>query len=237
MVFLVKSENLAEYGLTADSFPAFYNKIIAMRFPIAVEEVLDLRSLVNHTADIFEEPTDTPQYREFQESLLVAIHSFGIENKRHSERLLKLLTVLRELHYQHTVDSRDAELQLRTAQTDNQVAQSRSQRYGTYALLAMAISAITWLGLPDPAWPIKLLTAIFAFLAWDYFHSLPMLGRELDRHTKQLNELLRKRVDSLNWKTLIHKLALILGYKRIQGIEVFRHNEDHDTVYRPRTYH
>ena len=37
-----------------------------------------------------------------------------------------------------------------------------------------------------------------------------------------LNLLLRQRVESINWRTLIHKLALLLGYKRIQGVEVFR---------------
>ncbi len=237
MVSLVKSDNLAEYGLTADSFPAFYNKIISMRFPIAVEEVLDLRSLVNHTADIFEEPIDTPQYREFRESLLAAIHSFGIENKHHCERLLRLLAVLRGLHYQHTVASRDTEQRLRAALADDKDARSRSVHYGIYALLATALCTIVWFGMPNPNWPIKALTTVFAFLGWDYFHSLPMLDREMERNTKQLNEVLRKRVDSINWKTLIHKLSLILGYKQIQGIEVFRHNQEHDRTYRPRTYH
>jgi len=34
-------------------------------------------------------------------------------------------------------------------------------------------------------------------------------------------DVLRQRVNSLNWKTLIHKLALVLGYKRVPGVEVF----------------
>jgi len=37
--------------------------------------------------------------------------------------------------------------------------------------------------------------------------------------------VLRKRVDTLNWRTLIHKLALLLGYKQIQGVDVFRHEQ------------
>ncbi|MHB8455038.1 MAG: hypothetical protein ACYDDO_10160 [Acidiferrobacterales bacterium] len=237
MISLVNSDNLAEYGLTAASFPAFYSKITSMRFPLAVEEVLELRSMVNHTADIFAEPDDTPQYREFRESLLTAIHSFGIENKHHSERLLKLLAVLRELHYQHTVDSRDTEQRLRAAIADGKDARSRSVHYGIYALLATAVCVIVWFGMQNPNWPIKALTTVFALLGWDYFHSLPILEREMDRNTKQLNEVLRKRVDGLNWRTLIHKLSLILGYKQIQGVEVFRHNQEHDRTYRPRTYH
>ena len=61
-------------------------------------------------------------------------------------------------------------------------------------------------------------------LAWDYYHSLPVLEREQRRLTQELNELLRNRVDSINWKTMIHKLSLILGYKVVEGIEVFNEN-------------
>jgi hypothetical protein len=48
---------------------------------------------------------------------------------------------------------------------------------------------------------------------------------------------LRNRLDTLNWKTLIHKLSLILGYKQIQGIEVFRHNHLPGSQGEYRTYH
>jgi hypothetical protein len=47
----------------------------------------------------------------------------------------------------------------------------------------------------------------------------------MERLTHDLNDVLRKRVDTLNWRTLIHKLALLLGYKQIQGIDVFRHEQ------------
>ena len=232
-----KSDSLAEYALTADSFPAFYGKLMAIRFPLAVEEVLDLRSLINHTADDVEEPAESPQSREFNESLLAAIASFGIENKHHSERLLKVLSVLRALHYQHTVRSRDTELRIRSALAENREVKSRSRRYGNFMLLGMTASAIVWAAMTEANWFIRMLTFVFALLAWDYYHSLPTLDREMERLTKQLNELLRKRVSSLNWKTLIHKLSLILGYKRIQGIEVFRHREEHEIVRGPRAYH
>ncbi len=234
---LANSENLAEYSLTAGTFPAFYNKITSIRFPIAVEEVLDLRSLINHTAESFEEPADSLQNREFQDSLLAAIHSFGIENRHHSERLVRLLTVVRGLHYQHVLDSRDAEQRLRTAQSDNRKARSCSVRYGTYALLVMAACAVGWFVMQQPGWPIRLLTLSFSILALDYFHSLPKLDRERDRYTKELNDVLRMRVDSLNWRTLIHKLSLILGYKQIKGIEVFRHNDERGSVRRWRSLH
>ena len=237
MQSLVKSDSLAEYGLTAATFPAFYKKINSMRFPIAVEEVLDLRSLINHTADAFEEPTNSQQNREFQESLLAAIHSFGIENRHHSERLLRLLTVVRGLHYQHMIESRDAEQQLRAAQADNRKARSRSVRYGIYALLVTAACAVDWFMTLRPGWPVKLLTLSFAVLALDYFHSLPRLDQERDSYSREINEVLRQRVNSLNWRTLIHKLSLILGYKRIKGIEVFSHNDGYGEMHRPRSLH
>ncbi|MHB8345716.1 MAG: hypothetical protein ACYDHM_00775 [Acidiferrobacterales bacterium] len=234
---LVTSDNLAEFGLTAETFPEFYNKIASIRFPIAVEEVLDLRSLINHTADSFEDPSDSPQNREFQESLLTAIHSFGIENSHHCERLLRLLAVVRGLHYQHTIDSRNSEQRLRLAQADNRMAHSRSMLYGIYSLLAMTVCAVGWSMTKQPGWPIKLLTLVFAVLGLDYFHSLPKLDRERDSLSRELNEVLRKRVENLNWRTLIHKLALILGYKQIKGIEVFRHDDEHSYARHPRSLH
>ncbi len=232
-----KSDNLAEYSLTAATFPAFYRMISAMRFPIAVEKVLDLRSLINHTADAFEEPTDSPQNREFQESLLAAIHSFGIENRHYSERLLRLLTVVRGLHYQHTIESRDAEQRLRAAHADNRRARSHSARYGIYALVAMTGCAVSWYAMLQPGWPVKLLTLSFAVLALDYFHSLPKLDQERDTYSRELNEVLRQRITDLNWRTLIHKLSLILGYKQIKGIEVFSHDDGHSEPRRPQSLH
>ena len=47
----------------------------------------------------------------------------------------------------------------------------------------------------------------------------------MEQYTLGVNEILRKRVDSLNWRTLIHKLSLLLGYKQIKGVEVFRHEQ------------
>ena len=62
-------------------------------------------------------------------------------------------------------------------------------------------------------------------MARPYFHALPLLDREMERLTRDINDVLRKRVDTLNWRTLIHKLALLLGYKQIQGVDVFRHEQ------------
>jgi hypothetical protein len=233
----IASDNLAEFNITVASFPALYRRIAAMRFPIAVEEVLELRGLLNHSLEIFEEPGDNPQYREFNDSLLTAIHSFGIENERHCKRLLTMLAMFRNLHYHHSIDSRNAEEKLRLEQTTNRQARSRSVRYGLFSLLGTMIGGMAWIGVAEAAWWLKLLTAGFAYFAWGYHHSLPALDKEMARLTAQLNDVLRNRIDTLNWKTLIHKISLILGYKQISGVEVFRHNPEHDTHNGTRTYH
>lgn len=235
---VIKTDNLAEYTLTLENFPTFYRRILTMRFPIPVEDVLELRDLLNHSAEIFETPINNPQYREFQDSLLTAIHSFGIENERHCLRLLNMLAMFRSLHYQHSIDTRNKEEKLRLQQNVNRQARSRSVRYGLFALLATMITGLAWLGLNEPPWWLKLSTAGLALLSWDYYHSLPALDKEMAKITLRLNDVMRNRVDSLNWKTLIHKLALILGYKQIRGVEVFRHNyerphNDHNS----RIYH
>ena len=234
----IKTDNLAEYTLTLENFPTFYRRILTMRFPIPVEDVLELRDLLNHSSETFETPPDNPQYREFQDSLLAAIHSFGIENERHCLRLLNMLAMFRSLHYQHSIDTRNTEEKLRLQQDVNRQARSHSVRYGLFALMATITTGLVWIGLNEAPWWLKLGTAGLALLTWDYHRSLPTLDKEMARITHLLNEVMRNRVDSLNWKTLIHKLALVLGYKQIRGVEVFRHNhESTNNEHNSRIYH
>lgn len=217
------TDTLSGFTLTTRDFPDFYARVLALRFPISVAEVLELRDLINHSADVYEEPADIPQNREFRESLESAIQSFGIENRQHGERLLRVLSMLRSMHYQHTVASRDAEQRLRRLQAENRTARQHSLRNGVLALLTVLGTGLAWFSLEAPGWLLKLLPLAGAIIALGYFHALPLLDREMERLTRELNDVLRKRVDTLNWRTLIHKLALLLGYKKIQGIEVFRH--------------
>lgn len=233
----VKTDNLADFTLTVDSFPAFYKRIAAMRFPIAVEEVLELRDLINQSLEVIDQPDDNPQSRDFKESLLTAIHSFGIENDRHCKRLLNILAMLRDLHYHHSINTRNAEERLRQDLVANRQARSRSARYGLLSLLATCVCGIAWVGMAEAGLWLKLLTAGSAFFAWDYHHSLPALDKASTGLTSQLNDVLRNRVDTLNWKTLIHKISLILGFKQIRGVEVFRQIHEHDTFDGSRTYH
>ncbi len=84
---------------------------------------------------------------------------------------------------------------------------------------------------------IKLLTLGLAYMTWDSFHTLPRLDDEPKFLTPALNEVLRLRVESVNWKRLIHKLSLILGYKQIPGIVVFRMDATDGNVGQPQTLH
>ena len=130
--------------------------------------------------------------------------------------------------------SRDAERRLREAMNDNRANRIQFIRYGLFFVFAGVASGILWLAMPEPMWLVKLLPAAYGYLSWYYFHKLPELDREHKKLTLELNDVLRRRVESLNWKTLIHKLAMVLGYKRLPGIEVF--HDDHDRMDRS-VYH
>ena len=232
MVDRTHADTLGGFSLSTQSFPDFYSRIQALRFPISVAEVLELRDLINHSADIYESPTNAPISRDFQESLESAIHSFGIENRHHCERLLRVLTMVRGMHYQHTIASRDAEQQLRQRQAENRRTRRLHLRAGVLAVATLVASGLGWILAVEAVWPLKALALAAAITAYGYFHSLPRLDREMEQYTLGVNEILRKRVESLNWRTLIHKLSLLLGYKQIQGIEVFRHEhaeQHHDS--------
>ncbi|KPK12355.1 MAG: hypothetical protein AMJ68_02380 [Acidithiobacillales bacterium SG8_45] len=219
-------ETITHYTIAPVHFPKFYRLLSGLRFPIKVAEVLELRSVLNEAVDKFEEPDDSPSYREFVEALETAIHSFGIEGRRHADRLIRLLTLLRDTHYQHSINSRDKEVELRTRLEDTQLARTRSIRYGLVAMLVAIGSAIYWAAMPEANWMIKGLTLLSTYLSWDFFHSLPTLDREQKSINKELNDLLRERISNVDWKMLIHKLSLLMGYKKVSGVEVFNMDED-----------
>lgn len=213
-------------SLVPENFDAFYRTLMGLRFPINVAEVLDLRYLINHAVDEFTEPPLTPDYRQFREALQTAIDSFSIDNKHHSERLLKILTMMRQVHYMHSVKTRDASERLRRAQVDNRRAHQQSIYFGLVFLVSAFLGLAGWFGLPEPGWLLKAAAVACIYLTWDFFRSLPILNREMKRLTQELNAVLRGQIRSIHWKALIHKLALVLGYKQITGIEVFRMDDD-----------
>ncbi|KPK53841.1 MAG: hypothetical protein AMS22_06790 [Thiotrichales bacterium SG8_50] len=221
-------ETITHYTLTPTHFPKFYRLLSGLRFPIRVAEVLELRSVLNEAVDKFDEPDDSPSYREFVEALESAIHSFGVESRRHADRLIKLLTLLRDVHYQHSINSRDKEVELRTRLEDTQLAKMRSTRYGLVSMLVAIGAALYWATVPEASWVIKGMTLLATYLSWDFFHSLPTLDREQKSTNKELNDLLRERISNVDWKMLIHKLSLLMGYKKVSGVEVFNMDEDFD---------
>lgn len=220
------AQDFSALNLTPDNFHAFYVKFTNLRFPMMVSHLLELRYLINHTVDKYKEPSLTPDYRQFRDSLQAAIDSF-IDKRRHSERMLRILSMFRDIHYAHSIMSRDAERRLRETMEKNRADRVRFVRYGLFFVFAGVSSGIVWLAMSEPTWWVKTLPAVYGYLSWFYFHKLPGLDREHDKLTLELNDVLRRRVESLNWKTLIHKLALVLGYKRLPGVEVFHIDHEH----------
>jgi hypothetical protein len=230
------AQDFSGASLTPDGFHTFYTKFINLRFPMKIAHVLELRYLINHAVDHYKEPSPTPSYRQFRDSLQSALDSFGIDNQRHSERMLKILSMFRDIHYAHSIASRDAERQLREAMERNRDDYAKAVRYGLFFIFAGVSFIVIWLATPNAHLIVKLLPALYCWFSLRYFHKLPELDKEHDKLTLEVNDVLRRRVNSLNWKTLIHKLALVLGYKRVQGVEVFDVDIDHEQINRS-AYH
>lgn len=224
------AQDFSGVNLSPDGFHTFYTKFINLRFPVKIDYILELRYLINHTVDRYKEPASTPNYRQFRESLLSALNSFGIENQRHSERMLKILSMFRDIHYAHSIASRDAERRVRDAMNQNRDHYAKAVRNGLFFIFAGVSFIVLWLALPGAHVVVKLLPVLFAWFALIQFHKLRGLDEIHGKLTLEVNDVLRRRVDSLNWKTLIHKLALVLGYKRVQGVEVFHVDIDQDQI-------
>ena len=215
-------DGFSRLNLTPNHFHIFYTVFIGLRFPLKVEEVLDLRSLINHTVDDFSEPPLAPDYRQFRESLEKALDSFAVENPRHRDRLLKTLALMRELHVAHALESRHAEERIKIDLQDTAHNRRVATRKGLIYLLATIVSIIGWFAFPDESLMIKLVSALCATQSWLSFRALPKLDQRARELRLDLNDVLRDRVNSINWKTMIHKLALVLGFKQIEGVEVFK---------------
>lgn len=226
----------ATLSLAPRQFSLFYRSVISLQFPLKVADVLELRYLVNHAADRFEEPSPTPDYRHFCERMLELMDGLAIHNKRHRERMLRIVAMLREQHYAHSIASRDEEARLRGAIARNRKARAQSVRYGRFFLFAMVASTVFWYLQPEPGWLVKLTAAVSAFVAWDNFHALPILDRSHEELTNQLNDALRRRIARMDWRRLIDRLSLVLGYRHPRGLTVFLPDEE-TTQPHGRTYH
>lgn len=211
-------------SLTVRNFPIFYRMLLQLRFPIRVSGVIELRALLNDTIDHARDPGPEVNTGEFYDALESAIDSFGITRPHHRQRLLTLLTEIRNLHYAHSIHSRDREIALRQEMEDNRSARDISKKVGSIFLLLTATGGFAWATVPGIHWVVQAVVVFSLFMAWDYYHSLPLLEKEYRKMNQHLNELLRQRVEKINWRTMIHKLSLILGYKVVDGVEVFNEN-------------
>ncbi|HEX7045681.1 MAG TPA: hypothetical protein VF203_13830 [Burkholderiales bacterium] len=220
------AHDLASLHLTPDTFEPIYNTIVGLKFPVDVARVLELRYLINHAVDNYPEPAPTSDYREFRNALQAVIDATGIENKRHSERMLRILSMMRELHYEYSIKTRDAENELRAAMAANRLARRRTVRYALGFTLAAIASGIVWLAMPEPTPLVQLATLGFGSAVLVCVRRLPVLDRTLAGLEKRMNQLQRHRVKSIHWRTLVHKLALLLGYKRSSDVEVFLIDND-----------
>jgi hypothetical protein len=223
--------------LNAAGFTDFYRTLVGLRFPLPVDEVLELRSLINHAVDHYRVPTLTPDVRQFREALEAAIDSFGVTKKHHRERLINSLCLIRDLHVTHSINSRDQEQSLRSRLDKNQRTRTRAAREALLSVLLLVLMGFLWFTLAERHWLLLGVGALSAYTGWNRFFALPDLDEDAQVMRQQLNAVLRARVKSVNWKTLIHKLAFILGFKRVHGIEVFRVEHRDDRHSGDPTYH
>jgi hypothetical protein len=223
-------EGFNRLNLEPKHFHIFYTVFSGLRFPLNVAEVLDLRSLINHAVDEFVEPPLTPDYREFRDSLEKALDALSVENPRHRDRLLKTLALIRDLHVAHSLESRNSEERLRLEMESTEHDRRLSVRKGIFYGVATVLSIASWFMIPGSEWLVKLLSLLCAVQSFLCFRALPRLDQRSEELRSVLNDVLHDRVSSVNWKIFIHKLTLILGFKMIQGVEVFHmESEYHDT--------
>lgn len=223
--------------LTPESFPSFYRRVMALSFPLPVADVLELRATINHSVDSAPPPEPTPDYRAFRERFASEMDALEINRPHHRDRLLRVLAQLRAIHYQHAVASRDAEVRIRLGLTDNRKARTRASGYALTFLTLLLTNVLLWIGMDQPNWLVKLGAAACAWFAYEFFHRLPRLDAESERLGTELNEVLRNRIAAADWKVLTNKIALILGLRQEQGLDVFRMDTSGEITDWPRTLH
>jgi hypothetical protein len=235
---MTSASQLFPHGrLDAASFAAFYQCLMQLNFPLPVAEVLELRDLLNHSADACPVPEPTPDYRALRERFLTELDALEINRPHHRERLLRVLALLRTLHYEHALASRDAEVRLRLALAAGSEQQLRSRRGARLALALMLSGTLVWSALDEPGLAVQAGTALAGALALAGYRTVPLLEREHQRLRRELQRVLRERVPAVDWKRLIERLALILGFRRPAGLEVFRLEPESPPTAEPRTLH
>lgn len=218
------SGHLVDLKGAPERFSPFYRKLIELRFPLAVAEILELRSLFNEALDGYEDFTQAdPQV--FLEMHRQEFEALGIDKTTHKDRLARLIAVMRELHLLHSNNSSENEQRLHEALEQNLRAQRRSVRYGWFCLTVAILIGLLWAVAAPHSVVLKTLGVLMCYLFCDYFYGLSILRQEQNVLSRQLSEVVSGRIARPNWRTLIRHLAVVLGYARIQGLEPFRVEE------------
>lgn len=237
MISPTKSDDLATQRLSVDSFPDFYRKLMCLRLPLDVAEVIDLRDIIHQAAGEFIEPVPTTGYRQFVAAVRSEIDALGVDRADHRAKLTHILVMLRHLQQAHRATVRQARRALWCRKRANYKARKLSIRYGVTLLVAAVISLIACLTAGDVAWPVRAGTGLMAYLAFDYFFSLTVLAEDRRRLAEALERLRGEYVRHFEWRVLVKHVALILGYTHRFATEPFLVSADDDAVGKQRRLH
>lgn len=222
------SDYLAKLPFTPELFPFFYRRLVSLRFPIDVGEILELRYLSHHVIDHAENDGLGREFGEFAAARRRDMDDLGIGKASHCERLTQLLLLIRDYHKAHAARSDADEARLRTEIERNHFAQRQSRHYGKTAGLAALVAASSSFLLSPPAILMQGFTIFLIYLSLDYFYSQSALRREERILSRELGEVLRHRVRAVNWKAVVRQTGAILGYTRPLGGEAFRIEQEAD---------
>jgi len=214
-------DDLARRPLHDGNFVKTYRHITSMRFPVDVASVLDIRASLNQAIDEVNPEQVSGGLKQFNEAVFDAISQLGIKHARHISRLTKLMSIFRELHHNHITRSRKHERGLRNQIRSNEDARTRSIGYGLFTFFLVIVGLLTWMIAGNALWFIKLGIGLLAYISFDYFMSLKTLKIEHEILGNELNQLLRQRIPTMDWKVLLEKTALVMGYKNEPGVDVF----------------
>lgn len=226
------ADDLSKLGTSPDKFSSFYRRLMALQFPLDVAVVLELRYLFNQTIDKLRDnfEGDVSNARAFTDARRADIELAGVRKAEHVERLLPLLSLLRDHHLRHCIASRNTESALRSSLAANARAQHQSRRYAKLSLIALGVATLVVLALAAGGLAPKLILLALAYLSFDYAYSLSILKREQRILERRLSEALDRHVRALDWRCLTRNIALILGYARDSKIETFLLDSDVDTL-------
>ena len=211
---LQQNEALLQQHITVSNFPETYRKLVCLRFPLDVAEIIELRDMVNQSLERSDLFNTTPGFQDFAATLTDAIELSGVERQHHADKMVGILALFRELHYKHTLMSRNREIQLDQLREQNCESHENSGRFGVAALLTAIMGFIALLAVPESGWLLKGITIVSAIAALDFFQSRHIFEREQKILNDEFNTVLRERVDKINWGKLTSNLASILGYRK-----------------------